>query len=1369
MNLSEDSASEDDRQLQKASESEYYPVSKGQKRLWLIQEKHPGSAVYNYCETWTFRDNSFDRERFISAVEELLEKHSILRSNYHLIKEELMFSISKSPDPDIYDAENVREPSKAVKWIKERASKAFDLGHDKLLRVLICRVSTGDVLVGFVFHHIVTDAWSMDIFRTDFVSIYFGSQKKNGTCEYTFQDYALHESQLDENVVPNHQPKSSRDILLEVPTDFPRPAEPSYQGKFVRKKIKSHLSEGVSLLIPKLKTTSFNFFLALYKVLLFKYSNSGEILLGIPVLNREKEVYRDIVGYFVDAQLLKIDLYPQLRFDELLVNVRNKVLSTLESPGGSKVNDRNLELEFQTMFVAHGQTKSIFEENKLPVDVAIVDLDVAKFDLTVHLFEKNSEFEIGIEYSTDLFQQETIDQFFQHFETLISSVLKQQDIAISDLEIISEKERLLLESGLNEHYETESGFVIEEILSNCKKKPEQVAVVCGSQSITYGELGQRSAAIAAQLHELDVDIAGPVSIYLERSVDYVVSIVAILRYGGYYLPLDPAYPDDRIMQYIVESGSRFIISSSNDIKSSLIDRETKVLLLDKINEKSADSRPEATERDADTTSAYIIFTSGSSSKPKGVPVSNANLYSSNNARRKYYGKSVESFLLVSSFSFDSSVAGLFWTLTSGGKLVISKRDEQLDARKLARIISAEAITHTLMLPSLYGTLIETNELHRDSSLQVVIVAGEECPRELINAHTTFIPGAALYNEYGPTEGTVWCTVQKLDGLQSQMRVPIGSPISNTKAYILDEKRVLTPQGLFGELYIGGGGVVSGYNSSEDNEGKFFDNPYSSKIRRIYRTGDLVRLQSDGLLEFHGRIDSQVKVRGHRIELEEIENVALEIKGLNTAKAVATDVQDTGSLSIILVFTGRNSLKHEGIRSFLAEKLPHFMVPDHILKVQGIPKLPNGKVDQGALRALVRDQNKMDIQKLPSSYLEKQVATIWADVLGTDEVPVDKDFFQLGGNSLQSIRIIARCRDIGCKLTPEQFLRNPTVESLVSSLNFENYEKPANTLELEIIEVWEKCLSQKLIGSIDPFDSFEGYNSVWASVVEELHSRFGPLPAIDHTMTVKEIATRIELKAEKDWPSKKLSRVIPVKTSGKEKPVFCIHSEFYYETVFSQLTRHLPQEYPVYSILSISPELVKDYVPTSIEDIAKLCIEEIKLVQDKGPFKILSFSIGNVIAFEISKQLKNSGEEAYLILIDPPLFLHKSRSFNKGNYQKVLKKLNYLADPKELLNKIGTKIKQKGENPEFLKDTGLLKKFLLSYKVERVDVETILLKTPAEYKQTYEWDPLVNLVEKVLIDAPHESLMREPYTGLINEAITKQIRAWDAKDLTKNAD
>ena len=1363
--------------IPKASFSTSYPLSVAQQKLWFVYQKNPESPVYNYSEIWNFQNQSFDQESFRQALDNLVEKHRVLASNYIILQEGPVMVFRKEEKFSLHVSEKELSEIDARIWLKQLASKSFRLETDPLIRVGICQLENDGNYIGITFHHIIIDAWSMGILREDFADFYksiLSSNKKINSdfdqSDLQYTDYTSWQNDLPTNPSKVGFTPDISNNFLDLPLDYTRPATPSHKGRLMRFSLQKELSPKVSEMLKSYHTTEFNLFLACFQILLGRYAKSQNVKVGIPVLNRDKEEFKSMVGYFVDTQVIVGELNGQKPFSSFLKEIKNDVLDAISSQiesyeelviASSELKNLSYNPLFQAMFVGHSAGENPFLNLGLPVDFEVLDLDVAKFDLTLHHFGlKKGVYQIGIEISDDLFSHVFAERLAQHFSTLLGEICDNPTLPLESYSMISKEEQQYLTSGLSHGFHPESkGSVLKEILENLSRNKNLTAVVCGSERLSYGELDQRSQRIAHEIRKKTTDPNQPIGIYMERSVDFLVSILAIMRFGGAYLPLDPEYPDQRILQYLKESGAKYVLTHSHLIQlKETVRKVVDLIEIDSLDyNQDIDFKIDNSKNKGDN--AYLIFTSGSTNKPKGVLVSHENLYSSIEARKSYYQDKPSSFLLLSSFSFDSSVAGIFWSLCTGGKLVITQKNETLDTNAISTLLEREEVSHTLMLPSLYQALLQEKGKSWNG-LKVVILAGEEFLNDVIATHFAKNPKARLFNEYGPTEGTVWCTVQELKIGDSFHRVPIGLATANTMAYVLDENQHSSPIGISGELCIAGSGVVNGYLSQIETTEKFLKNPFSENFGRIYRTGDLVRIQENGLIEYLGRIDNQVKIRGHRVELNEIQELAQRFSSGVTTVALVTEGSDP---KIILAYKARQPLDEEELSGYLHQNLPKYMVPGKLVVLTEFPLLPNGKVDLKALEAIAKSKPiaTVDGFKVPSTYLEKQVAGIWADVMGVEEVPVNRDFNDLGGNSLQSIRIIARCRDIGIKVTPAQFLRYSTVESLVKSLNYEAYARPENTLELDILKVWEKNLGQKLIGVKDSFQKNGGSEFEWKKVEEELNSRYDFFKGIQISDTIQDITDKVHNhKNGLELEIKPIKRVIPIKTSGSKSPVFCIHSEFFYETVYSLLTRHLPAEYPVYGILSVSPELVKESVPKNIEEIASLCLAEILMIKPSGPYRILSYSIGNVISFELAKQLMLAGEQVNLIMIDPPLFFDKSRTFGNGGYKKIFIYLNYLKNPKVLKNKVLKKLNKTKNQPSLIKDTGLLKKYILEYQPKKIECETLLITTPREFKNTYGWEPLVKIVDKEEILGPHLKLMREPYTGQINEVIARNLKKWD---------
>ncbi len=526
---------------------------------------------------------------------------------------------------------------------------------------------------------------------------------------------------------------------------------------------------------------------------------------------------------------------------------------------------------FQTMFVFFSDS----EGRSLPgvtAEPVRVDRGVSKFDLTLFAGEAEGELLAALEYNGDLFDEATAQRMLGHWETLLAGIVAAPDTPVADLPLLSAAESdRMLRAWNDTAMPLRDERCIHQIIGEwAAATPDAQAVITGSERLTYRQLDHRANQLARRLIDRGVVPGTPVGLYVERSADMVVGILGILKAGGAYVPLEPSYPEERIRFTLHDSGAPLVVAQSR-LAGNLPESDAAILLLDESYSDDAAEPPQPAVSLDDI--AYIIYTSGSTGTPKGVMVTHRNLLASTLAREVTYDAPVSRYLLLSSFAFDSSVAGIFWTLISGGALVLPEPDEEKDVQRLAALVEAEKVTHTLALPSLYRLLLTYAPPGSLDSLQVVIVAGEACPPDLGEVHYRLLPDGRLFNEYGPTEATVWCSVYLVPPERVEGPVPIGRPIANSQLYILDSHRQPVPIGVAGELYVGGAGVTPGYWGNPELTGqRFVTVPQigGSNAGALYRTGDLARWRADGEIVFLGRVDNQVKIRGFRIELGGIE-------------------------------------------------------------------------------------------------------------------------------------------------------------------------------------------------------------------------------------------------------------------------------------------------------------------------------------------------------------------------------------------------------------------------------------------------------------------------------------------------------------------
>ena len=759
----------------------------------------------------------------------------------------------------------------------------------------------GLIIVCFcwLFHHIVIDKWSMPTFLDELATVYKAYSKKEATNlplqPLQYLDYALwsrNNPVSDKNL--NYWKSKLQDYSsLELPADFEKKGRPSFRGSTHHWTFSDEVKKMVSHFCSQQQITPFVFFLTIFKIFLSRFTNEDDIIVGYPFTNRDHPDLDRVIGFFDDTLVLRTDLSDNPTFSNLLARVRENMLEAFEHKditferlikAVKPHRSLNVNPLFQTMFIYHdAQDLPSFGED-MSFSKEAFDFGVAKFDLTFYVEQRNGELTGEIEYSTDLFDHATIEAWSENFLVLLNNALDLPDTHVSEIQLLRDGERQrIFEMGTNTADLDEQYLIHQLIERKVQEVPDKVALSFRGMTKTYDELNREANSLAYRLLRLGIKNGQAVGLLSEASFEMIVGILGILKAGGAYLPLDPDLPDNRLQFILTDSGIDLVVlqtEKKNRIQSEHI---RKVLIEEVDGNVSEDGNSLHSTPNGEST-AYIIYTSGSTGQPKGVRVNHFNLLNSTLARFRYYEDQPGSFLLLSSFSFDSSVAGLFWTLAHGGKLIIPDRRIEQDLEALGELISQSQVTHTLLLPSLYSTLLQHIPEEDLKSLEVVIVAGEICPTSLEKQHFKLLPQTRFYNEYGPTEATVWSTVYEMHSGGVMDRVPIGRPIPNAVTYILDNNLQPVPIGVKGHLFIGGRGLSMGYlNRDSLNESSFLPNPFNqTESALIYRTGDLASYRRDGNIDYHGRSDNQIKLRGYRIEPEEITNKVLEIDGVKEA-------------------------------------------------------------------------------------------------------------------------------------------------------------------------------------------------------------------------------------------------------------------------------------------------------------------------------------------------------------------------------------------------------------------------------------------------------------------------------------------------------
>lgn len=887
------------------------PLSHEQKRLWFLQQLHPNNPFYNYSELYTLEGN-FNAKLFKQSIRLIEEKHDVFKSIF-VIKDGVP-TVKINPENatefnyyDYSDLDLSNANQEAQKIFLKYARTSFNLSEGNLSKAVLIKVSERKYLFLVVIHHIIIDHWSMTIFRKELAANYAALVSGKNTSidkpNIQYDSYAYWQQNRALNVKHLDYWKEKlrgKPGALNLPFDFPKKTIPTYKGALHKKLHDQENSTAFFKLCKELEATPYVVMLSVFYVLLHKYSRQEDILIGTSITKRNQEALEKIIGFFNDTLVFRTTINKHSPFKEIVTAVKK---TTLEAFANSDVSYDSLVKElkpertlntnpyFQVMFL-YNVNKNISDfGSDIKITHEPFDAGVAKFDLTLHVFENQGTLTSILDYETDLFEAKTIERIHDHFEVLLKAFVANPEKLISNVVLETKQETAFFEKLQHPTIAIENQFnsihtIIEQQIVN---KPLSPAVSFKDQTLSYKELGDQSDKIASYLIQKGVQKNDIIGLSLNRSTQMISALLGILKAGAAYLPLDPKYPKSRT-QYILEHSCAKLVLTSTDLQANFESFEIKHFALQTILSKNLEINsstfPEVQANDL----AYVIYTSGSTGKPKGVPITHLNIINSTLARTEFYASNPTSFLLLSSISFDSSKAGVFWSLCTGANLVISEDKLEQDIDRLVQIIKNKKVSHTLMLPSLYQMVLNFGNSSDLKTLKVVTVAGEACSKKIATKHFETLTNTHLYNEYGPTEGTVWCIAHKVEKTDLKKEsIPIGLPVANTKIYILDENLKRVPFGSPGELYIGGRSLSNGYlNSPEKTAENFITSPFDND-QKIYKTGDLVCFKNDNTIVFLGRIDQQIKIRGYRIEIEEIEEV---IKNIIDSQQVIVIAEST---------------------------------------------------------------------------------------------------------------------------------------------------------------------------------------------------------------------------------------------------------------------------------------------------------------------------------------------------------------------------------------------------------------------------------------------------------------------------------------------
>ena len=1210
------------------------PLSFAQQRLWFLDKLQPDSANYNIPVAVRLQGD-LKLTALENSLNEIIKRHSALRTNFTTLDGQPIQIIhpERCLTLTVVDLSYKPETEPEIqRLLTAQAQRPFDLTNELLVRASLLLLGETEQILLLCMHHIVADGWSIGVLMQELAALYSAecndlpSPLPELPIQYAdfavWQRHWLQGEVLESQLAYWQQQLNGAPTYLSLPTDRPRTAIQSLRGAYQSFTLSHELTEALTLLSRREGVTLFMTLLAAFGTLLYRYTGQQDILIGSPIANRNHAQIEGLIGLFVNTLVLRTDFYGNPSFRELLRKVREVALQAYahqDLPFELLVEALQPERDlrhtplFQVMFVFQNAPTLAMEFQGLNLTPLPVESLTAKFDLTLSLENTDQGLLGELEYNTDLFDADTITRMVGHFQTLLAGIVTHQEQQVCELPLLTEQERYQL---LVEWNHTQTNYPHETCIhqlfeAQVERNPDAVAVVFYDQQLTYGELNARANKIAHYLRSLGVGPGVRVGIYLERSLLMAIGLLGILKAGAAYVPLDSAYPQERLFFMLEDASVSVLLTQQQWVEKSK--HRVQVVSLDtdwEVISRENQENPNTCVTSDDL--AYVIYTSGSTGKPKGVAVPHRAvirlLYNTNYIKLEPNDKVAQ----ASNASFDAATFEIWGALLHGAQLVVMTKDVVLSPRDFAAYIRKYEISVLFLTTALFNQMARVVP-QAFCSVRHLLFGGEAVdPRCVLEVLRNGSPQRLLH-VYGPTESTTFSTWYLVQTVPEEVTtLPIGRPISNTQVYVLDQNLQPVPIGVKGELYIGGDGLAQGYiNRLELTQEKFIPNPFlksdeetgqmnvctsvmsyeleenssiqNSKPRsrsvsfaqrlrlelrsvaseatqsqnlnlsRLYKTGDIVRILRDGNIEFVGRQDNQVKIRGFRIELGEIEAVLLQHPSVReTVVTITEDVTDEKTIVAYVVQNQNQTLTIAELRRYLKHKLPDYMIP-HIVLLDALPLNSNGKVDR---RALILNPVRPEPEETfvaPRDELELRLVKIWEKMLGVHPISVRDNFFDLGGHSMLAVRLVAQLEKIYHKNLPlATVFQASTIEKLASVIRQEKWSSPFSSL-----------------------------------------------------------------------------RVIQPK--GSKPPLFCIHVLGKGLKFYRPMVKYLGTEQPLYG-LAIPTVDNSSACLHRAEDLAAHYIKEMQILQPEGPYFLVGMSFGGVVAFEMAQQLVAQGQKVSLLAL-----------------------------------------------------------------------------------------------------------------------------------------
>lgn len=1021
--------------ISKVEQQSTYLVSAAQKRVYIMEQMNGESLVHNIPSQLHIK-GSLDVQQLETAINLVVQRHDVFRAAFEVENDEIIQRLVHISPFHLNSRE--AEYSQLDEVIR-LFIRPFDLTKAPLFRAELIRLNEVEHILLFDMHHIISDGYSVTLFMEEVVTFYEGGELPPLKIQY--QDFVAWQKQHAVEWKEQEAYWLSRFEgplpILNMPSDYSRPADLTTNGKRITQRIDGELLVALKSIAEETTTTLFMVMLAAYYVLLQKYTEQNDIIIGTPVSGRNHPDVDRLLGVFINTVALRSYPEPDKTFQKFLQEVKDCCLQAFENqeyPFEQLVEKLKLERDpsrnpiFDTMFIMQNMDINELQSEHLTFSPSELHAGVSQYDLTMSIEDRHDYIDIGLEYSTSLFEESSVNRMLSHYVNILS-VIPNGDylhMPLNKMDVLTPAEQdelLYVFNNTNLNYEHDK--TLQECFEQqVQDQPHKIAAISGMETITYQELNGKANQLARKLREERIQPGQLVGIMLNRSIDMLVAILGVLKSGAAYVPIDPQYPTERI-EYMLENAQVPILIVHAGLADQIQQENTLQMVFD---EQLFTGNADNLERvNSVEDLAYTIYTSGSTGNPKGVMISHkaVNNFIAGMCEQIPFNQD-KTILALTTISFDIFLLEMILPVLKGMKVVIASENQQFEPKEIHRLIKEHKVNMMQITPSRLQILMsDYEEASFLKEIDEILIGGEPLPPQLF-VKLKEISHSHIFNMYGPTETTVWSSVMEIT---HQEKISIGRPISNTQIYIVNTSNELQPIGVAGELCIAGDGLSKGYLNNELlTSEKFVDCPFQ-KGTKMYRTGDIAKWNEDGTLDCLGRIDSQVKIRGYRIELEEIETVFL--KYLPVTEVVIVPKWDEQGVQLLAAYyIGESELTRERIRAVLQSRLPEYMVPSHFIPVKTMPLTPNGKIDKRSLPELAQVATHSMDRVAPRNELEHELCLLWQDELGVENIGVHENFFECGGHSLKAALLVSNInKSLGIKLPVQSIFRYPTISRL----------------------------------------------------------------------------------------------------------------------------------------------------------------------------------------------------------------------------------------------------------------------------------------------------------------------------------------------------